>query len=67
MHSKLYSAATVGVNAKLVQVEVDIAFGMVKFFIVGLPDAAIRESSKRIISAIKNSGFRKLQVIINIF
>lgn len=58
MHSKVFSAATIGVNAKLVQVEVDISFGIVKFYIVGLPDAAIRESSKRIHSAIKNSGFR---------
>lgn len=58
MHSKLFSATTVGVNAKLVQVEVDISFGLVRFDIVGLPDAAIRESSKRTLAAIKNSGFK---------
>jgi len=58
MHSKIFSAATIGVSAKLVQVEVDISFGLVNFFIVGLPDTAIRESSKRISSAIKNSGFK---------
>ena len=58
MHSKIFSAATIGVNAKLVQVEVDISFGLVKFYVVGLPDTAIRESSKRVSSAIKNSGFR---------
>jgi len=58
MHSKLFSATTMGVEAHLVQVEVDISFGLVKFYIVGLPDTAIRESSKRIQSAIKNSGFR---------
>jgi len=58
MHTKLFSAATVGVDARLVQVEVDISFGLVRFDIVGLPDTAIRESSKRIVSAVKNSGFR---------
>ena len=58
MHAKLFSATTMGVEAHLVQVEVDISFGLIKFYIVGLPDTAIRESSKRINSAIKNSGFR---------
>ena len=58
MHTKLLSAAPVGVDARLVQVEVDIAFGLIRFDIVGLPDTAIRESSKRISSAVKNSGFR---------
>ncbi len=58
MHAKLFSATTIGVHAHLVQVEVDISFGLVNFYIVGLPDAAIRESSKRILSALKNSGIR---------
>jgi magnesium chelatase family protein len=58
MHTKILSAAPVGVDARLVQVEVDVTFGMVRFDIVGLPDAAIKESSKRICSAVKNSGFR---------
>lgn len=58
MHSKLFSATTVGVNAKIVQVEVDVSFGIIRFDIVGLPDAAIRESSKRTLAAIKNSGFK---------
>ncbi len=57
MHSKVFSAATIGVNAQLVEVEVDISFGLVNFYIVGLPDAAIRESSKRILAALKNCGF----------
>jgi magnesium chelatase family protein len=68
MHSKLFSAATVGVNAKLVQVEVDISGGLVNFYIVGLPDTAIRESSKRIIAAVKNSGFRvpAKKIVVNL-
>lgn len=58
MPAKLFSATTIGVNAHLVQVEVDLSFGLVNFYIVGLPDTAIRESSKRILSAIKNSGIQ---------
>ena len=42
MHSKIFSATTIGVDAQLVEVEVDISFGLVNFYIVGLPDAAIR-------------------------
>ncbi len=57
MHSKIFSATTIGVHAQLVEVEVDISFGLVNFYIVGLPDAAIRESSKRILAALKNCGF----------
>src|SRR3989304_2191996 len=58
MHSKIFSATTVGIDAHSVEVEVDISFGMVHFYIVGLPDAAIRESSKRVIAALKNSGIQ---------
>ena len=57
MHSKIFSATTIGVNAKLVEVEVDVSFGLVNFYIVGLPDTAIKESSKRILAALKNCGF----------
>ena len=40
------------------EVEVDISFGLVNFYIVGLPDTAIKESSKRIQTALKNCGIR---------
>src|SRR5579872_6712516 len=58
MHAKIFSATTIGVDAHLVDVEVDISLGIPSFHIVGLPDAAIRESSKRITAALKNCGFR---------
>ncbi len=58
MHSKVFSATTIGVEAYLVDVEVDIGLGLPQFYIVGLPDTAIRESSKRIVAALKNCGFR---------
>jgi len=58
MHTIIYSATTIGVSAYTVQVEVDLSFGMLQFFIVGLPDTAIKESRQRIQTALKNSGIR---------
>jgi magnesium chelatase family protein len=58
MHSKIFSATTIGINAHLVEVEVDLAFGLIQFFIVGLPDKAIKESKDRIKAALKNSGLK---------
>lgn len=57
MLTKNFSATTIGINAHLVEVEVDLSYGLINFFIVGLPDAAIKESAKRVSAAIKNSGF----------
>lgn len=56
MHTKIFSATTIGVQAYSVEVEVDLSFGMLQFYIVGLPDAAIKESRQRITTALKNSG-----------
>jgi magnesium chelatase family protein len=53
---KTFSAATFGIDAYLVEVEVDISAGNGLFMTVGLPDAAVRESRERIKSAIKNCG-----------
>lgn len=58
MHTKIFSATTIGVDAHCVEVEVDISLGMINFFIVGLPDTAIKESRQRIQTALKNSGIR---------
>ena len=58
MHAKIFSATTIGVDAHLVEVEVDISYGLVNFYIVGLPDTAIKESSKRVLTSLKNAGFR---------
>ncbi|MGH9435830.1 MAG: YifB family Mg chelatase-like AAA ATPase, partial [Terriglobia bacterium] len=51
---KTFSAAVYGIDAYLVEVEVDISSGLPSFTTVGLPDAAVRESRERIKSAIKN-------------
>jgi magnesium chelatase family protein len=58
MHAKIFSATTIGIDAHLIEVEVDISFGLVNFFIVGLPDTAVKESSKRLLTALKNCGFQ---------
>lgn len=58
MHARIFSATTIGVTAHPVEIEVDLAFGLINFYIVGLPDTAIKESSKRINSALKNSGIK---------
>ncbi|MCG6551445.1 MAG: YifB family Mg chelatase-like AAA ATPase [Candidatus Magnetominusculus sp. LBB02] len=58
MLSKVLSAAIAGVNAHLVDVEVDIASkGLPHFSIVGLPDTTVKESKDRVRAALKNIGF----------
>lgn len=57
---KVRSAAVYGIDANLIEVEVDFASVKMEdaqFHTVGLPDAAVRESRDRVRSAIKNSGF----------
>jgi magnesium chelatase family protein len=49
--------ALIGVAAEPVHVELDIGGGLPSFTIVGLPDAAVRESRERVRSALVNSGF----------
>jgi magnesium chelatase family protein len=57
MSAKVISAAVLGLNCELVEVEADTASSLPKFFIVGLPDKAVDESKERVRSAVKNSGF----------
>ena len=58
MLSKIYSSAIIGVDAYIVEVEVDVGDGLPSFDIVGLPDMAVKEAKKRVRSAIKNSEFK---------
>ena len=57
MLAKTLSCAVIGLDVELVQVEVDIAHGLERVTLVGLPDTAVRESSERVRAAITNSGF----------
>ncbi len=58
MLAKVLSAAIWGLEAHPIEVEVDAGQGMATLTLVGLPDAAVRESSERVRTAIRNSGFR---------
>jgi len=54
---KISSAALHGIDAYLVDVEVDVALGIPNFITVGLPDASVRESKERVKAALKNCGW----------
>lgn len=56
MLSRILSGAVLGLDAYPVEVEVDISMGLPSFSIVGLPDAAVKESRERVQAALKNSG-----------
>ena len=58
MLAKIESRTMLGIEAKKVEVEVDMSGGLPCFTIVGLPDTAVKESRDRVISAIKNCGFK---------
>jgi magnesium chelatase family protein len=57
MSATVLSSALHGVDALLVEVEVDIASGLPHMAVVGLPEGAVKESKDRVRSAVKNSGF----------
>ena len=57
MLAKVLSSALLGIDAIMVDVEVDIAQGLPQFSTVGLPDGAVKESKDRVKSALKNSGY----------
>src|ERR1017187_2945979 len=54
---KTFGSAVHGISATTVTVEVNISQG-INFFIVGLPDSAVKESQQRIDAALKNLNFR---------
>lgn len=58
MFSKILSYGLIGLNGFKIDVEVDTNIGVPSYEIVGLPDAAVKESRERVRSAIKNSAFK---------
>src|SRR5437870_6279776 len=58
MLAKVCSAAVNGVEAYPIEVEVNAGFGDTVIVIVGLPDAAVKESRDRVMTALLNSGFK---------
>lgn len=63
---KAYAAALQGISATIITIEVNCTKG-IQFFLVGLPDVAVRESHERIISAMQVSGhkFPRSRIVIN--
>ena len=57
MLATILSSALQGIDATLVEVEVDVSRGLPQLSIVGLPEASVRESRERVRSAIRNSGY----------
>jgi magnesium chelatase family protein len=55
--SRVLSSAVLGIDAYVVEVEVDITHGLPAFATVGLPETAVKESKDRVTSAIHNSGY----------
>lgn len=58
MFAKVKSIGIFGMESYMVEVEADISSGLPGFDIVGLPDAAVKESRDRVRAAIKNSGYK---------
>ncbi len=58
MFSKINSVGLFGIDSYMIEVEADISNGLPAFDIVGLPDAAVKESRDRVRAAIKNCGFK---------
>lgn len=56
MLSRVYCASTIGVDARLIEVETNLSRGLPKFFLVGLPDRAVSEARDRVEAAINNSN-----------
>lgn len=63
---KVFSAAVQGIEATTITIEVNLSRG-IKFFLVGLPDSAVKESHERILAALQVNGYRfpTAQIIIN--
>ncbi len=63
---KVFGAAVQGIDATLITIEVNCTKG-IRFFLVGLPDASVKESHERIVSAVQENGFKfpRQQIVIN--
>jgi magnesium chelatase family protein len=68
MYSLIASASTIGINAFIVEIETHIEKAVPNFFMVGLPDSAVKESRERVIAALKNSNlsFPSKRITINL-
>jgi magnesium chelatase family protein len=67
MLAKTYGGAVYGVDAYLITIEVSVGQGT-KFYMVGLPDSAVKESEQRVEAAIKHSGYSmpRIKTVVNL-
>ena len=67
MLAKTFGSAVFGVDAHIITVEVSVGRGR-KFFLVGLPDSAIKESEQRVETAIKQTGYAmpRIKTVVNL-
>jgi magnesium chelatase family protein len=63
---KTFGSAVYGINAEIITIEVNVSQG-IKFYLVGLPDNAVKESQQRIDSALRTNGYKMpgKKVIVN--
>ncbi len=66
MLAKTFASAVYGINATTITIEVNISQG-IKYFLVGLPDNAVKEGKERIYSTLRETGFKvpRQQIVIN--
>jgi magnesium chelatase family protein len=57
MLARIFSSAVIGIDAIIIEVEVDLAKGLPSISVVGLPEGAVREGRERVLAALHNSGF----------
>jgi len=67
MLAKTYGSAVYGVDAHLITVEVSVGQGT-RFFLVGLPDSAVKESEQRVDAAMKHTGYGmpRVKTVVNL-
>lgn len=68
MLARIYSCAVVGLEGVIVEVEVDTTQGFPGMDLVGLPDAAVKESAARVQTAIRNAGlpYPRERIVVNL-
>ncbi len=52
------SAAVIGLDAQIIEIEVETSYGLRRFDVVGLPDKSVQEAKERVGSAIESAGFK---------
>lgn len=67
MLAKTFGSAVYGVNATMITIEVTVSQGL-RFFMVGLPDSAVKESEQRVEASLKHAGYRmpRQKVVVNL-